>query len=261
MAPFKMKTSNKESHVKTKMHLYSLAAGAMLLTACGGSDSDSIAEPELDLASLEARVSYSLAYNHIEQLQQGGVEINTQAFLAGAEDALGMGQRAVSEEEMQAAFQEYQAILQEEAMAEAEAAAVDSLVAGEAFLAENATAEGVLVTESGLQYKILQDAEGDVPGETSTVRVHYTGRLLDGTVFDSSVERGEPVEFGVTQVIPGWTEALQMMPEGATWELYLHPDLAYGASGAGGVIGPNEVLIFEVELLEATVESEAGATE
>lgn len=242
--------------MKTQYQIIGLTAVSLLLAACGGSDAEPEAAP-LDLTSLEARVSYSLAYNHIEQLQQGGVELDQQAFMAGAEDALGGGTRAVSEQEMQAAFQEYQAILQEEAMAEAEAAAADALAAGEAFLAENASAEGVIVTESGLQYRIIEDAEGDVPGQNSIVRVHYTGRLLDGTIFDSSVERGEPVEFGVTQVIPGWTEALQMMPEGAKWELFLHPDLAYGPSGAGGIIGPNEVLIFEVELLEATVEDEA----
>lgn len=240
--------------MRTEFKALFLSATFMLLTACGSNEPEAPVEAPLDLSSLQAKVSYSLAYNYVEQLLQGGVEVDTAAFLAGAEDSIGMSPRAVSEEEMQAAFQQYQEMMQAEAMAEMEAVAAEALAAGEAFLAVNATAEGVVVTESGLQYKVIAESEGEVPGADDVVRVHYTGRLLDGTVFDSSVERGEPVEFGVTQVIPGWTEALQMMPERSKWELYLHPDLGYGASGAGGLIGPNEVLIFEVELLDASVE-------
>ena len=121
----------------------------------------------------------------------------------------------------------------------------------EEFLAENAKKEGVQVTASGLQYEVIEKGAGDKPSETSNVTVHYHGTLADGTVFDSSVERGEPTSFGVNQVIPGWTEALQLMPKGAKYRLYIPQDLAYGATPhPGGPIEPYMALIFDVELLE-----------
>ncbi len=121
---------------------------------------------------------------------------------------------------------------------------------GEEFLAENAKRPEVKTTPSGLQYEVLTEGTGAQPTATDQVVVHYTGKLIDGTVFDSSVDRGEPATFGVTQVIPGWVEALQMMKAGSAWRLYIPSDLAYGPRGAGGVIGPNETLIFDVTLLE-----------
>jgi FKBP-type peptidyl-prolyl cis-trans isomerase FklB len=125
-------------------------------------------------------------------------------------------------------------------------------IAGTEFLAVNGAKEGVTTTESGLQYKVLTAGTGVKPNTSSTVEVHYAGRLLDGTEFDSSVKRGVPAQFGVTQVIAGWTEALQLMPEGSKWELYIPAALAYGPGGTGP-IGPNSTLIFEVELLQANV--------
>lgn len=121
---------------------------------------------------------------------------------------------------------------------------------GEEFLAKNKEKEGVKVTDSGLQYEIIKEGTGPKPKATDKVKVDYTGTLLDGTVFDSSVKRGQPATFGVNQVIPGWTEALQMMPVGSKWKIYIPGDLAYGARGAGKDIGPNSTLIFEVELLD-----------
>lgn len=121
--------------------------------------------------------------------------------------------------------------------------------AGEGFLKQNATRAGVTVTASGLQYEVLQVGSGARPGASSRVRVHYHGTLIDGTVFDSSVERGEPLEFPVNGVISGWTEALQLMPAGSRWKLFIPHELGYGARGAGGVIGPYTTLIFDVELL------------
>lgn len=130
---------------------------------------------------------------------------------------------------------------------EAEAA----IVAGKAFLDENKTKEGVITTESGLQYRVVQQGEGDVkPTTESQVKVHYTGRLLDGTVFDSSLQRGEPAVFGVTQVIRGWTEALQLMTPGSKYVVWIPSELGYGAQGAGQMIKPNSVLEFEIELIE-----------
>ena len=121
---------------------------------------------------------------------------------------------------------------------------------GKAFLEENAQHEDVVALPSGLQYKVLKTVEGDKPAATDVVKVHYEGRLLDGTVFDSSYQRGAPAEFPLNGVISGWTEGLQLMTVGSQWELYIPPELAYGPQGAGGVIGPFATLIFKVELLE-----------
>jgi FKBP-type peptidyl-prolyl cis-trans isomerase len=125
-----------------------------------------------------------------------------------------------------------------------------NLESGNAFLEQNKNREGVNTTASGLQYEVLVEGDGPVPVADDRVRVHYHGTLIDGTVFDSSVERGEPAVFGVTQVIQGWTEALQLMPVGSKWKIYLPSELAYGERGAGADIGPNTTLVFEVELLE-----------
>ena len=122
--------------------------------------------------------------------------------------------------------------------------------AGKKFLEENGKRKEVNITSSGLQYEVLNEGSGKQPSRGDQVTVHYTGKLIDGTVFDSSVERGEPATFGVTQVIPGWVEALQLMKEGAKWRLYIPSNLAYGPNGAGGVIGPNATLIFDVELIK-----------
>ena len=130
-----------------------------------------------------------------------------------------------------------------------------NLEEGNKFLEENGKREGVTTTESGLQYEVLTEGTGEKPGETDKVRVHYHGTLIDGTVFDSSVDRGEPIVFGVTQVIQGWTEALQLMPVGSKWKRYIPSNLAYGANPRpGGAIEPNMALIFEVELLEIVKE-------
>ncbi|MAT54926.1 MAG: peptidylprolyl isomerase [Saprospirales bacterium] len=133
--------------------------------------------------------------------------------------------------------------------AKKEAAKTKNLEEGREFLAENAKRPEVKVTESGLQYEVLKQGDGPIPTASDKVKVHYHGTLIDGTVFDSSVERGEPIVFPVTGVIKGWVEALQMMPVGSKWKLYIPSNLAYGERGAGGTIGPNAVLIFEVELL------------
>ena len=129
-----------------------------------------------------------------------------------------------------------------------------NLEEGNAFLEENRQREGIKTTESGLQYEVMKEGTGEKPDSTDRVRVHYTGKLIDGTVFDSSVERGEPAVFRVDQVIPGWTEALQMMKVGAKWRIYLPSLIAYGERGAGADIGPNSALIFDVELLEIVKE-------
>jgi FKBP-type peptidyl-prolyl cis-trans isomerase len=128
--------------------------------------------------------------------------------------------------------------------------AQDNSAEGQAFLAENAQKEGVVTTPSGLQYQVMSEGEGDSPQATDMVRVHYKGTLINGTEFDSSYKRGQPAEFGLNQVIKGWTEGVQLMKVGATYRFFIPPELAYGSRGAGAVIGPDCTLIFEVELLD-----------
>jgi FKBP-type peptidyl-prolyl cis-trans isomerase FklB len=139
--------------------------------------------------------------------------------------------------------------MMEKQMAHREKAAEENLREGQAFLSENAQKDGVKTTESGLQYEVIEKGSGKTPTPESTVTVHYRGTLIDGTEFDSSLRRGEPATFPVNGVIAGWTEALQLMSEGAKYKLYIPADLAYGERGAGQAIGPNETLIFDVELL------------
>ncbi len=187
--------------------------------------------------------SYSLGILLANNLKQQGIKnFDADALLRGLQDVLnGTEQLSLAEANIQV-----QAQMRNQRQAEANA----NLEAGKKFLEENAQRKEVKVTDSGLQYEILQKGEGPVPTASDKVKVHYHGTLIDGTVFDSSVERGEPITFPVTGVIKGWQEALQMMPVGSKWKLYIPSELAYGQRGAGANIGPNSVLIFEVELLE-----------
>lgn len=196
--------------------------------------------------TVEQRVSYGIGRQMGDQLTDSPIKgLVIDAVLEGLADALNGVASPVSPEALQQAFEEMQGRLQARQAEQAQAAAAE----GECFLAENAQRPEVTVTGSGLQYEVLVSGEGSCPGAQSRVRTHYHGTLIDGTVFDSSVERGQPAEFPVNGVIAGWTEALQMMPVGSKWRLYLPHQLAYGARGAGGAIGPYAALVFEVELL------------
>lgn len=175
--------------------------------------------------------------------------LNSADFAAGVASVYDGVKPEMTFDEAKRIVNEYFAKLEAEMQAEAAKQGEVNRKNGEAFLSENAKREGIKVTESGLQYEVLESGKGDSPKASDNVEVHYTGKLIDGTVFDSSVERGVPASFGVTQVIPGWVEALQLMHEGDKWRLYIPSDLAYGPNGAGGVIGPNMTLIFDVELL------------
>lgn len=175
--------------------------------------------------------------------------LNSANFAAGVASVYDGVKPEMTFDEAKRIVNEYFAKLEAEMQAEAAKQGEVNRKNGEAFLTENAKREGIKVTESGLQYEVLESGKGDSPKASDNVEVHYTGKLIDGTVFDSSVERGVPASFGVTQVIPGWVEALQLMHEGDKWRLYIPSDLAYGPNGAGGVIGPNMTLIFDVELL------------
>jgi len=198
------------------------------------------------LTSIEARVSYGIGRQLGQQLADNPFEgVDPEAVARGVSDILAGAESAVSQQDLEAAF----AVIRDKMQAkEAENAKVFA-AEGEAFLAENATKTGVTVTASGLQYEVITAGTGEKPTAESTVRTHYHGTLIDGTVFDSSVDRGEPAEFPVGGVIAGWTEALQLMPAGSKWRLYVPYQLAYGERGAGGAIGPYTALIFDVELI------------
>jgi FKBP-type peptidyl-prolyl cis-trans isomerase FklB len=201
---------------------------------------------DLDLSSIEARASYGIGMQMGDQLKQVFEGVSLDAAMAGIEDSFNGAQLRLEVDEINAAFGEIQQRLE----AAKQAAAGEQAAEGQAFLAENAKRPEVQVTDSGLQYEILSEGTGDKPSATSTVSTHYAGTLIDGSEFDSSYKRGEPAQFPVNGVIAGWTEALQMMPVGSKWKLYIPHDLAYGANGAGGVIGPYQALVFELELLD-----------
>ena len=194
--------------------------------------------------------SYALGMSMGHNFKGTGIKtLNSADFAAGVASVYDGVKPEMTFDEAKRIVNEYFAKLEAEMQAEAAKQGEVNRKNGEAFLTENAKREGIKVTESGLQYEVLESGKGDSPKASDNVEVHYTGKLIDGTVFDSSVERGVPASFGVTQVIPGWVEALQLMHEGDKWRLYIPSDLAYGPNGAGGVIGPNMTLIFDVELL------------
>lgn len=201
----------------------------------------------VDLSTLEQQASYGIGRQMGDQLgNKPFPEFDQDAALAGFSDALKGVASQVEMDKINEAFREIQGRLQAQESENAEKMGAE----GQAFLAENAKREEITVTDSGLQYEILATGEGDKPTASSTVRTHYHGTLIDGTVFDSSYDRGQPAEFPVNGVIAGWTEALQMMTVGSKWRLTVPYNLAYGERGAGGAIGPYATLIFDVELLD-----------
>jgi len=210
----------------------------------------SLAQAEgTDLKDAKQKLSYAIGTEIGANLKKQGVDIDSKAFAAGLADAQ-TGKLQLTDAEIKDALNtaRTQLIAKQQAKQQADGAANGK--AGDAFLAANAKKEGVKTTASGLEYKVLKSGTGKTPGPKDTVKVNYQGTLIDGTVFDSSIARGEPVTFQVDGVIPGWTEALQLMKEGDKYQLVIPPKLAYGTAGAGDKIGPNAVLIFEVELID-----------
>jgi FKBP-type peptidyl-prolyl cis-trans isomerase FklB len=202
---------------------------------------------KIQLETQQAQASYGIGLQIGQQLQSSGLkDLDAQALAAGINDVLAGNPPAVSLEVLHNALRTMHEEAEKQRQSQAQAAAQ----AGKDYLANNLTQDGVKSTESGLQYKVIKQGEGKLASATDRVRVHYTGRLIDGTVFDSSVERGQPAEFPVNGVIAGWIEALQLMPVGSKWELYIPQELAYGEHGAGSSIPPYSALIFEVELLD-----------
>ncbi len=190
------------------------------------------------------KLSYALGLTLGNSLKNGGfASLNYDEFTAGVRDLIEDKDLKMSQEEAKTILDAYFDALQNKMNEE-------NIEAGKAFFAENGKRKGVVTTESGLQYEVIKEGDGKIPTASDSVTVHYHGTLLNGEVFDSSVVRGEPATFGVTQVIPGWVEALQLMPTGSKWKLFIPSDLAYGARGASAQIGPHTSLIFEVELIE-----------
>ncbi|TWU13460.1 Outer membrane protein MIP precursor [Symmachiella macrocystis] len=203
-------------------------------------------EAGVDLKAL----SYIIGTNVAQGMQEQKLPLQADEFIAGFRNAMAGKASKYSDEEMAAVLTAFQKQQMEDLMAEHAKMSEAAKKKGEDFLAKNKSKEGVSETASGLQYRVIEAGDGQKPSESDRVKVHYRGTLMDGKEFDSSYKRGEPVEFNVGGVIPGWTEALQLMSKGAKWELYIPAELAYGPRGAGGAIGPNEVLVFEVELLD-----------
>lgn len=209
---------------------------------------DTAAKPE----GMKDRLSYFIGYNSGQKLVQQEMDVNADQVIQGLKDALAAKESALSDEEIKETLMAFQQQRKEE---EAKAAQAN-LEAGQKFLADNKAKEGVVTLDSGLQYKVLTEGKGKQPKADDTVVTHYRGTLIDGTEFDSSYSRNQPAEFPVGGVIKGWTEALQLMKEGAKWQLFIPAELAYGERGAGGHIPGNSALIFEVELLEVKPKAE-----
>jgi len=212
---------------------------------------DDIATPQpVELKTDLDKSSYALGVQMGRSLRRPGIEIDSEMLIRGLRDVMADREFALSDEEQQQvmkAFQQRMIAKQREIL---EKEAIANLAAGQAFLENNAKKEGVIVLPSGLQYKVLDEGTGRTPTEADRVKTNYRGMLTDGTEFDNSYKRGQPAEFPVNRVIPGWTEALQLMKEGAKWELYIPADLAYGTRGSPPRIPPNSPLFFEIELIE-----------
>lgn len=226
----------------------SLAAATAIAVTAGCQPGDSAGTAALDTDDQKA--SYAIGVQVGTNLKPTGDHFDEAAFVRGMRDALADAELALPDDTLRAVSRRLQEIVQAEQAEEREVAAERNKAEGEAYLAENGARQGVVSTESGLQYEVIREAEGPTPGPSDQVTIHYRGTLIDGTQFDSSYDRDEPATFGVNGVIPGFSEGLQLMEVGSQYRFVIPGALGYGETGAGGDIGPNATLIFEVELLE-----------
>lgn len=232
--------------INKKLLVAGLISSVVLVAGC---NKEAEKPKAVELTTLEQKVNYTIARNLANNFKQNGLVVDPESFMLALNDVRDNVDSRLTEEEMQTVMQTFQ----EQAMAKREEEqkklAEENAGKSKTFLEENKAKEGVTTTESGLQYRVITEGTGVKPKATDTVTVHYSGKLLDGTEFDSSYSRNEPATFDLNSVIPGWTEGLQLMPQGSKWELVIPSELAYGP-GANGPIPPNSVLVFEVELLE-----------
>jgi len=223
---------------------------AALILFCTSGNTEAKKSGAISITTYFDSVSYIIGTDVANSLEPVKGDIDLDLFMAGLKDALGGKEQKIEESKKGEIMRKFSQMMSEKQQAQREKDNEKNIAEGKKFLEENKKREGVVTTESGLQYVILKKGTGPKPAGTDKVKVHYRGTLIDGTEFDSSIKRGQPAEFNVNAVIKGWTEALQLMPVGSKWQLYIPSDLAYGPRGAGRQIGPNETLIFEVELLD-----------
>jgi len=200
--------------------------------------SHAMAEDKPELKTQKDKLGYAIGLDLGKSLKKNSIDVDLPVVMQGVKDGLAGGKELLTDEQIKETFAAFQKERAEKTIKE-----------GEAFLAANKKKDGVITLASGLQYKIIKTGSGKTPKAIDSVTVNYRGTLIDGTEFDSSIKRGQPATFQVNGVIPGWTEALQLMREGDKWQLFIPSNLAYGERGAGGIIGPNAVLIFELELI------------
>ncbi len=204
---------------------------------------------ETSLKTKKDKVSYVIGVNVGKGMQQQSIDIDPDIFAKGLKDAMTGAKTAITDEEMRQVLTAFQKEMAEKQAEKMKVVAEKNKKEGEAFLAANKKKKGVKTLPSGLQYKVIKEGTGEMPKLTDTVTTNYRGTLIDGTEFDSSYKRGQPAKFPVKGVIAGWTEALQLMKVGSTWQLFIPSSLAYGERGAGNIIGPNATLIFDIELI------------
>ena len=237
----------------TTLGVSALASAMLLVTGCstnnGNQETAAQSVSITEQSSASEKVGYSLGFMMAEGNKDAVKDLDLNTFEKGFRDGYEGNESALTQEQMQQVLMDYQKEQEEQFVKDMETKATENKAAGTAFLAENAKKEGVKQTESGLQFKVIKAGTGKSPKATDVVEVNYEGKLIDGTVFDSSYERGEPIEFPLNQVIAGWTEGLQLMKEGGKYEFYIPSDIAYGEAGNAG-IEPNSTLIFTVELLK-----------
>lgn len=228
-----------------KSIFYLLVLGVLIASASCSQSSIKKVKLETNIDSVSYAIGVIVGNQNNEQLKNApsGDEINVDVMSAAFATCSAKEEALMTDDEANKVVSDFFQKAQKKL-------AQKNLEEGNAFLENNKKREGVVTTEDGLQYEVITEGTGPKPTADDRVKVHYTGTLIDGTVFDSSVQRGEPAVFGVSQVIPGWTEALELMPVGSKWKIYIPANLGYGERGAGAKIGPNSVLIFEVELLE-----------
>ncbi|MEW6599828.1 MAG: FKBP-type peptidyl-prolyl cis-trans isomerase [Nitrospirota bacterium] len=220
------------------------ALAVMLLANIAYAEESKVLKTEKD------KISYGIGMDIGENMKRQSIDIDPDMLAQGIKDVFAGKELLLTEEEFRNTMENFRKEMMAKQQMQMKEISDNNLKVGEAFLAENKTKEGVITLPSGLQYKVIKEGDGDLPKATDTVTVHYRGSLIDGTEFDSSYSRGEPASFPVNGVIPGWTEALQLMKAGSKWQLFIPSNLAYGERGAGGGrIGPNNVLVFDVELL------------